>query len=133
MRLPSQAVAREADDSHHSELNMNFISVAHAQAAADAASSTGSTLMSLLPIIVMFVILYFVMLRPQMKKQKELRAMLAALAKGDEVVTTGGVVGKITKVSENYLGLEIAANTEVQVQRSAVNMVLPKGTIKSGV
>lgn len=112
---------------------MNFISAAHAQAAAGAAPSTGSTLMSLLPIIVMFVILYFVMLRPQMKKQKELRAMLAALAKGDEVVTTGGVVGKITKVGDNYLGLEIAPNTEIQVQRSAVNMVLPKGTIKSGV
>lgn len=111
---------------------MNLISVAHAQAPAPAPSA-GSTLMSLLPIIVMFVILYFVMLRPQMKKQKEMRAMLAALAKGDEVVTSGGVVGKITKVSETYIGLEITANTEVQVQRSAVTMVLPKGTIKSGV
>ncbi|MDD4885864.1 MAG: preprotein translocase subunit YajC [Thiomonas sp.] len=111
---------------------MNFISVAHAQAAA-AAPSAGSTLMSLLPIIVMFVILYFVMLRPQMKKQKELRAMLAALGKGDEVVTTGGMVGKISKINDNYVTLEIAANTEVQVQRSAVTMVLPKGTIKSGV
>ncbi len=111
---------------------MNFISVAHAQAAAPAASA-GSTLMSLLPIIVMFVILYFVMLRPQMKKQKELRAMLAALGKGDEVVTTGGMVGKISKINDNYVTLEIAANTEVQVQRSAVTMVLPKGTIKSGV
>ena len=68
-----------------------------------------------------------------MKKQKEMRAMLAALAKGDEVVTSGGVVGKITKVSETYIGLEITANTEVQVQRSAVTMVLPKGTIKSGI
>ena len=89
--------------------------------------------MSLLPIIVMFVILYFVMLRPQMKKQKELRAMLAALAKGDEVVTTGGVVGKISKINDNYATLEIAANTEVLLQRSAVTMVLPKGTIKSGI
>ncbi|OYV37049.1 MAG: preprotein translocase subunit YajC [Thiomonas sp. 20-64-5] len=111
---------------------MNFISVAHAQAAAPAPSA-GSTLMSLLPIIVMFVILYFVMLRPQMKKQKELRAMLAALGKGDEVVTTGGMVGKISKINDNYVTLEIAANTEVQVQRSAVTMVLPKGTIKGGV
>ncbi len=89
--------------------------------------------MSLLPIIVMFVILYFVMLRPQMKKQKELRAMLAALAKGDEVVTTGGVVGKISKINDNYVTLEIAANTEVLLQRNAVTMVLPKGTIKSGI
>lgn len=111
---------------------MNFISVAHAQAGTPAPSA-GSTLMSLLPIIVMFVILYFVMLRPQMKKQKELRAMLAALGKGDEVVTTGGMVGKISKINDNYVTLEIAANTEVQVQRSAVTMVLPKGTIKSGV
>ncbi|CAZ86857.1 MAG: preprotein translocase subunit YajC [Thiomonas sp.] len=111
---------------------MNLISVAHAQAAAPAPSA-GSTLMSLLPIIVMFVILYFVMLRPQMKKQKELRAMLAALAKGDEVVTTGGVVGKISKINDNYVTLEIAANTEVLLQRSAVTMVLPKGTIKSGI
>ncbi|HOI65899.1 MAG TPA: preprotein translocase subunit YajC [Thiomonas arsenitoxydans] len=111
---------------------MNLISVAHAQAAAPAPSA-GSTLMSLLPIIVMFVILYFVMLRPQMKKQKELRAMLAALAKGDEVVTTGGVVGKISKINDNYVTLEIAANTEVLLQRNAVTMVLPKGTIKSGI
>ncbi|MGA8008172.1 MAG: preprotein translocase subunit YajC [Thiomonas sp.] len=111
---------------------MNFISVAHAQAPGTTPSA-GSTVMSLLPIIVMFVILYFVMLRPQMKKQKEMRAMLAALAKGDEVVTTGGMVGKISKINDNYVNLEIAANTEVQVQRSAVTMVLPKGTIKSGV
>jgi preprotein translocase subunit YajC len=111
---------------------MNLISVAHAQAAAPAPSA-GSTLMSLLPIIVMFVILYFVMLRPQMKKQKELRAMLAALAKGDEVVTTGGVVGKISKINDNYVTLEIATNTEVLLQRNAVTMVLPKGTIKSGI
>jgi preprotein translocase subunit YajC len=110
---------------------MNLISVAHAQGAAAPAASTESTLVSLLPIIVMFVILYFIMLRPQMKKQKELRAMLAALSKGDEVVTTGGMVGKITKVGENYITLEVAANIEVQLQRSAVTMVLPKGTIKS--
>lgn len=110
---------------------MDFISVAHAQGAASVAAGPESTLMSLLPIIVMFVILYFVMLRPQMKKQKELRAMIAALAKGDEVVTAGGLVGKVTKVGENYLSLEIAPNTEVQVQRNAVTMVLPKGTMKS--
>ncbi len=110
---------------------MDFISLAHAQGAAPAAAGPESTLMSLLPIIVMFVILYFVMLRPQMKKQKELRAMIAALGKGDEVVTTGGLVGKVTKVGENYLSLEIAPNTEVQVQRNAVTMVLPKGTMKS--
>lgn len=112
---------------------MDFISVAHAQGAGAAAPGAESTLMSLLPIIVMFVILYFVMLRPQMKKQKELRAMIAALGKGDEVVTTGGLVGRITKVNDNYIAMEVAAGTEVQLQRNAVTMVLPKGTIKSAI
>ncbi len=109
---------------------MNFISLAHAQAAAPEAG-TESTLVSLLPIVVMFVILYFVMIRPQMRRQKEVKAMIEALAKGDEVVTTGGLVGRVAKVGDNYIQLEIADKLEVQVQRSAVSMVLPKGTIKS--
>jgi preprotein translocase subunit YajC len=110
---------------------MNLISIAHAQGAA-AQSGPESTLVSLLPIVVMFVILYFVMIRPQMKRQKETRAMIEALAKGDEVVTTGGLVGRVTKVGDNYLQVEIADKLEVQVQRSAVSMVLPKGTMKAG-
>ncbi len=110
---------------------MNLISIAHAQGAA-AQSGPESTLVSLLPIVVMFVILYFVMIRPQMKRQKETRAMIDALAKGDEVVTTGGLVGRVTKVGDNYLQVEIADKLEVQVQRSAVSMVLPKGTMKAG-
>lgn len=109
---------------------MNLISIAHAQGAA-AQSGPESTLVSLLPIVVMFVILYFVMIRPQMKRQKETRAMIDALAKGDEVVTTGGLVGRVTKVGDNYLQVEIADKLEVQVQRSAVSMVLPKGTMKA--
>jgi len=78
----------------------------------------------------MFVVLYFVMIRPQMKRQKEHRAMIEAIAKGDEVATSGGLIGKVTKLQESYLGLEIANGIEVQVQRSAVVQVLPKGTIK---
>ena len=89
-----------------------------------------SSLMSMLPLVLMFVVLYFVMIRPQMKKQKEHRAMMDALAKGDEVVTVGGVLGKIAKLNENNLSLEVANGVEIQLQRSAVVQVLPKGTIK---
>jgi len=89
-----------------------------------------SSLMSMLPIILMFVVLYFVMIRPQMKKQKEHRAMVDALAKGDEVVTAGGVLGRVSTMGENFIGVEIASGVEVQVQRSAVVQVLPKGTMK---
>lgn len=89
-----------------------------------------SSLMSMLPLVLMFVVLYFVMIRPQMKKQKEHRAMIEAVAKGDEVVTAGGVLGKINKVGENYLGLEVSNGVEIQIQRSAVVQVLPKGSIK---
>ena len=89
-----------------------------------------SSLMSMLPLVLMFVVLYFVMIRPQMKKQKEHRAMIDALAKGDEVVTVGGVLGKVSKMGESYVGLEVANGVELQVQRSAVVQVLPKGSIK---
>ncbi|MEY5029121.1 MAG: hypothetical protein RLZ63_1436 [Pseudomonadota bacterium] len=106
-----------------------FISSAYAQTAA-AAGSTQSTLMSMLPLVLMFVVLYFVMIRPQMKKQKEHKAMIEALAKGDEVVTAGGMLGKVSKLGEAYIGVELAAGVEVQLQRSAVVQVLPKGTIK---
>ncbi|CAN5800080.1 preprotein translocase subunit YajC [soil metagenome] len=89
-----------------------------------------SSLGSMLPLVLMFVVLYFVMIRPQMKRQKEARAMIEALAKGDEVATSGGLLGKITKIGETYLSVEIATGVEVQVQRSAVVQVLPKGAIK---
>ena len=89
-----------------------------------------SSLMSMLPLVLMFVVLYFVMIRPQMKRQKEHRAMIEALAKGDEVATAGGVLGKVTKLGDIYVGVEIANGVEVQVQRSAVVQVLPKGTVK---
>ncbi len=89
-----------------------------------------SSLTSMLPLILMFVVLYFVMIRPQMKKQKEHRTMIEALAKGDEVVTAGGLLGKVTKLGEAYLGLELATGVEVQLQRSAIVQILPKGSIK---
>lgn len=86
--------------------------------------------MSMLPLVLMFVVLYFVMIRPQMKKQKEHRSMIDALAKGDEIVTAGGMIGKVTKLGESYISLELATGVEVQLQRSAVVQVLPKGTVK---
>jgi len=89
-----------------------------------------SSITGMLPLILMFVVLYFVMIRPQMKKQKEHRAMIDALAKGDEVATTGGLLGKVTKLGDGFVSLEIANGVEVQLQRSAVVQVMPKGTVK---
>ena len=83
------------------------------------------------PIILMFVVLYFLMIRPQMKRRKEHKAMIEAVTRGDEVVTAGGVLGKITKVSDVYLSLEVQDGTEIVIQKSAVTTLLPKGTIKS--
>ncbi|WP_295008102.1 preprotein translocase subunit YajC [uncultured Dechloromonas sp.] len=107
-----------------------MISIAHAQTAGAAADPTGG-FMQLLPMILMFVVLWFLMIRPQMKKAKEHKALLAGLAKGDEVVTQGGIVGKVTKVGENYVSVEIAEGTEVVVQKPSIGLVLPKGTLKS--
>ena len=108
-----------------------FISSAFAQTApAAAGGDMQSSLMSMLPLVLMFVVLYFVMIRPQMKKTKEHRAMIDALAKGDEVATAGGVLGKVTKLSDSYVTLEVATGVEIQIQRSAVVQVLPKGSIK---
>jgi preprotein translocase subunit YajC len=110
-----------------------FISEAFAQAAPAATASSESfmgSLGSMLPLLLMFVVLYFVMIRPQMKRQKEHKAMIDALAKGDEVVTGGGMVGKVSKMGDNYLHVEIANGVEIQVQRTAIVQVLPKGTVK---
>ncbi len=106
-----------------------LISEAFAQAAAPA--QQGLDLVGLLPLILIFVLFYFLMIRPQMKRAKEQKTMLQALQKGDEVVTVGGALGRITKVGENYVNLEIAENVEVLVQKQAVQLVLPKGTMKS--
>ncbi|GIX23887.1 MULTISPECIES: preprotein translocase subunit YajC [Caldimonas] len=107
-----------------------FISDAFAQAAPAAQGGTESTLLSLLPLVLMFVVLYFIMIRPQMKRQKEHKAMIEALAKGDEVVTAGGLLGKIAKLGDTYLHVEVADGVQIQIQRTAVVQVLPKGTIK---
>ena len=103
-----------------------FISNAYA-----AGATTGGDLMSFLPLVVIFVLFFFMIIRPQMKAAKAQREMITALQKGDEIVTSGGIVGKVTKVTESFVSLEIAANTEITVQKQAVQSALPKGTIKS--
>jgi len=111
-----------------------FISQAFAQATAPAATngdgmeSLFGSLGQFLPLVLMFVVLYFIMIRPQMKRQKEHKAMIDALAKGDEIVTTGGMIGRVAKMGESLLQVEVANGVELQVQRSAVVQVLPKGT-----
>ena len=105
-----------------------MIGTAFAQSGASAPGS-GDTLMGLLPIILMFVIMYFIMIRPQMKKAKEHKTMLDGLQKGDEVVAVG-ILGKIDRITDNYVSLEIAPNVTIQVQRAAVTTLLPKGTLK---
>jgi preprotein translocase subunit YajC len=104
-----------------------FISDAFAQTTS---GSPESSLFSLLPLVLMFVVLYFIMIRPQMKRQKEHKAMVEALAKGDEVVLGGGVLGRISKIGDSYLHIEVANGVELQVQRASVVQVLPKGTFK---
>ncbi len=105
-----------------------MISPAFAQAAG---ASPGSDLMTFLPMIGIFVVFYFLLIRPQQKRAKETKAMLEALQKGDEVITAGGVIGRITKLTDQYAAVEIAPNVEISVQRSAVSQLLPKGTIKA--
>ena len=106
-----------------------FISNAYAQSTATNGGAMGS-LMQFLPLVLMFVVLYFIMIRPQMKRQKEHRSMIDALAKGDEVVIGGGVIGRVAKMGDSVLHVEVAKDVEIQVQRSSVVQVLPKGTYK---
>ena len=113
-----------------------FISEAFAQAAPAATATDGPMgalggLGGMLPLVLMFVVLYFVMIRPQMKRQKEVREMLGKLAKGDEVVTNGGIAGRIDDIGENFITLEIADGVKIKLQRNAIAAVLPKGTLKS--
>jgi len=106
-----------------------LISSAYAQASG--AASQSDTLLTFLPMVAIFVVFYFLMIRPQQKKQKEARAMLDALEKGNEVVTAGGVLGRIVKLDEQYVTVEVAPNTQMVVQRGAISQLLPKGTIKA--
>jgi preprotein translocase subunit YajC len=114
---------------------VHVISIAFAQTAPAAAASPMSGLLGMLPFVLMFVVLYFLMIRPQMRRQKEHKAMLDALQKGDEVITAGGVLGKITKITEQYVTLEVASaqngTVEMLFQRGALQTLLPKGTIKA--
>ena len=104
-----------------------FISNAYAEAA----SPAGDPIMTFLPMIAIFVAFYFFLIRPQQKRAKESRAMLSALQVGDEIVIASGIVGKVKNLSDSYLDLEIADNVEIKVQRSAVQLLLPKGTMKT--
>lgn len=105
-----------------------FISPAYAQASG---ASPGGDIMTYLPMIAIVVVFYFLLIRPQQKRAKETKAMLQALQKGDEVVTAGGIVGKISKLTDAYANVEIAPSVEITVQRSAISLLLPKGTLKS--
>ena len=109
-----------------------FISNAFAQTAPAAAAggldSMFGSLGQFLPLVLMFVVLYFIMIRPQMKRQKEHKSMIEALAKGDEIVTSGGMIGRVSKMGDTFLHVEVANGVELQVQRSAVVQVLPKGS-----
>ncbi len=111
-----------------------LISDAHAAGPAAPAGPTvpgGNLMMQILPLVVIFVIFYFLLIRPQSKRAKEHKAMVAAIAKGDEVVTNGGVLGRVTEVAENFVSLEIAEGVSIKVQRQAIASLLPKGTIKA--
>lgn len=108
-----------------------FISNAYAQTAGAADPGLMGNLTTFAPLILMFVVMYFLMIRPQQKRQKELKSMMDALSKGDEVITSGGMLGRVVKVTDTYVTVEIAQGTEILVQKSAVTSLLPKGTLKS--
>lgn len=110
----------------------NLLGIGTAYAATGGEPSTQGSLISLLPMLVIFILVfYFLLLRPQQKRAKEQRQLIENLAKGDEIVTAGGIAGKITKIDEHFLVITIADNVNITVQKSAVSNVLPKGTLKS--
>jgi len=113
-------------------MNLSLISDAWAEApAAASAPAQGSPFVTLIMLGVLFAAFYFILIRPQAKRAKEHKSMIAALAKGDEVVTGGGVLGRVTNLGEAYVTVDIAEGVEIKVQRQAIQTVLPKGTIKS--
>jgi len=109
-----------------------FISDAMAEGAAAAGGSAEGSLMGLLPLVLIFALFYFMLIRPQAKRAKEHKSMVAALGKGDEIVTQGGILGKVIEVGDSFLSVKIADEVVVKVQRQAVTTLVPKGTIKSG-
>jgi preprotein translocase subunit YajC len=112
-------------------MNFSLISEAWAEAPAAAGAQQGSPFVTLVMLAVLFGAFYFILIRPQAKRAKEHKAMIAALGKGDEVVTAGGVLGRVSGLGDAYVTVEIAEGVEIKVQRQAVQTVLPKGTIKS--
>jgi len=129
MRMPGEDAG--APVSEDTNVLIDFlIAPAYAQSA-PAAAPFGSDLMAFLPMIAIFVVFYFLLIRPQQKRAKETKAMLSALQKGDEVITAGGIVGKISKLNDQYAAIEISPNVEISVQRGAISQLLPKGTIKA--
>lgn len=108
-----------------------LIAPAHAQAAAPAAPGAGSLLSTLLFPIILLVVMYMIMVRPQMKRAKEHRAMLDKLANGDEIITNGGIAGVVREIGDNFVSVEVADNVRLRVQKGAIGNVLPKGTLKS--
>lgn len=112
-------------------LNLLGINTAYA-ASSSTAAHPQSSLLSMLPMLIIFVLVfYFLLLRPQQKRAKQQRALLQGLAKGDEVITSGGVAGKIVKVSDDFVVVTIAENVDITVQKNAVSNVLPKGSLKA--
>lgn len=105
--------------------------IANAYAQTTGATSQTDMLTSFLPMIAIFVVFYFLLIRPQQKRSKEQRELLAALEKGNEVITAGGMVGRIARINDQYVTLEVASGVEITVQRSSVSQLLPKGTLKS--
>lgn len=108
-----------------------MISTAHAQSLFGGASGdAGGSFLTLLPMVGIFVVFYFLLIRPQQKRAKELKTMMSALQKGDEVVTAGGIVGKVIKLDDNYVTLQVSGGHEIGFQRNAVTALLPKGSLK---
>ena len=111
-------------------MSFDLISTAYAQASGTPAEP--NLLMQLAPMLVIFVIFYFLLIRPQVKRAKDLKQLVESLAKGDEVVTNGGVAGRVTSVNDDFVGLEVEDGVVIKVQKQAVSMVLPKGSLKKG-
>ena len=109
---------------------MDFL-ISSAFAQAGDAAAQPNPLLSFLPLLILFAVFYFMLIRPQMRRAKEQRTMITALAKGDEVVTNGGIAGRIDDIGDSFLTLEIASGVKIKLQKAAVSMVLPKGTLKS--
>jgi len=132
--LPDPAVAGRAFSqflgTFRGHCKMDWL-ISTAAAQAQGASGQGNALMQMLPLVLIFVVFYFLLIRPQTKRAKEHKAMVSAIETGTEVVTNGGILGKVTEVSEQFLTIEIASGVNIKLQRHAVAQVLPKGTLKS--